>query len=244
MNNLTIRRMAPALMTLAGLVASANAYGVTVDISTILSNPGFELGLQPAAPGNLGIGCPAGWLCAGSPYTGASAYLVTTAQYVGGPASGLTGTAITPGGLYVATLPTPIEGSGSLKQIGLGTYAANTTYSLTIWIGTPLTVPFCGIPNADPAHCVANVTLADSIKAAGNGGVLRFYFLGNGANQLKAIDLPVPARGLWTSTTVSYTPSTDNTLGIGQSIGILIFESSGLNNELVNIDIVPACTCP
>ena len=236
-----IRRMTPAVIAL-GLVASGTAYGVTVDVGTILSNPGFELGLQPAIPGNLGIACPAGWLCAGSPYTGASAYLVTSAQYVAG-ADGLPGSAITPGGLYVATMPTPIEGSGSLKQVGLGTYAANTTYSLTIWIGTPLTVPFCGIPNADPGHCVANVTLADSIKAAGNGGVLRFYFLGNGANQLKAIDLPVPARGLWTSTTVTYTPSTENTLGIGQSIGVMIFESSGQNNELVNIDIVPACSC-
>lgn len=150
-----------------------------------------------------------------------------------------------PGGLYAATLPVPIEGSGQLYQLGLGTYAANTTYTLTLWIGTPLTIPFCGNPTADP-NCHANVTLAGPLEH------LRFYWLGSGTgtslNQLKAIDLPVPPAGQWTSVTVTFNPSTDLVnglpMGVGMPINFGIFASDNYNNEIVNIDILPTCTCP
>jgi hypothetical protein len=209
-----------------------------VDVSTLIVNSGFEFGLQPAPPGDLGIGCPLLWTCLGSPYTGASSYLVTSAQYLAG-ADGLTGSKIVPGGLYAATLPVPVGGSGRLYQLGLGTYQANTTYDLTLWIGTPLTVPFCGSP-ASPG-CVANVTPAGPLEN------LRFYWLGSGSgtslNQLKAINLPIPPAGQWTSTTVTYNPSMDlvNGLpqGIGEPIGFVIFAADNYSNEIVNIDIVP-----
>ncbi len=244
MKHVTLRQVVFAfLATLASLAASATAYG-QVDVSTLLANPGFENGFQPALPNNLGIACPSGWTCSGSPYI-PTAYLVTAAQYSAG-ADGLLGGAIVPGGSYAATLPAPVEGSGNLSQLNLGTYAANTTYSLTIWIGTPLTIPFCGTPTADP-NCHANSTPVAAINAYGQGGVLMFYWLGNGANQMKAIALPIPVAGQWTSTTVTFNPSTDlvNGLpqGIGQSIGILIHEAGGANNEIENIDIATT-TCP
>jgi len=246
MKNVTIKRVAFVfLVTLISLVASATAYG-QVDVSTLLANPGFENGFQPALPGNLGIACPSAWLCTGSSPYPASAYVVTAAQYLAG-ADGLTGGKIVPGGTFAGTMPTPVEGSGNLYQLGLGTYAASTTYTLTLWIGTPLTVPFCGTPTADP-NCHANVTPVAAINDHGQGGVLTFYWLGNGANQLKAISLPIPVAGQWISTTVTFNPSTDlvNGLpqGIGQSIGILIHEAGGANNEIINLDIVAACTCP
>ncbi len=241
-----IRQAGPAsLAALVSLVASATAYGAgTVDVSTLLGNPGFELGTQPAPPGNLGIGCPGAWLCLGSPYTGASAYLVTSAQYVAG-ANGLTGGKMTPGGLYAATMPVPVAGSGVLNQLGLGKYLANTTYSLNLWVGTPLTVPFCGIPTADP-KCTANLTPAGPLET------LRFYWLGSGTGtslqQLKAIDLPVPPTGQWTSVTVTFNPSTDLVNGLPQGVGMpinfAIFAADNYNHEIVNIDIVAGDSIP
>jgi hypothetical protein len=235
-----IRQVRPASrVTVAILVVSATAYGAgTVDVSTLMGNPGFELGFQPAAPGNLGIACPAAWLCLGNPYTGASAYLVTSAQYVAG-ANGLTGGKITPDGLYAATMPVPVAGSGALYQLGLGTYLANTTYSLTLWVGTPLTMPFCGTPTADRT-CSANVTPAGPLET------LRFYWLGIGTGtsltQLKAIDLKVPPAGQWVSYTVTFNPSTDLVNGLPQGVGMpinfAIFAADNYNHEIVNIDIV------
>jgi len=256
MKSITIRQVASALLvTLASLVASATAYAV--DVTTLFSNADFSGGTVPAGSPpffNLGIGCPTNWTCAGNPYTGASIYAPSANQYI--PTSdGLPGSVSAPT-TNVATMPTPIEGSGQLFMLNaVGNYAANTAYTLTVFIGTPLTVPFCGTPTADP-NCKTGPpgtgTRIAPINKEGGSGRLTFYWLGNGSgtnrNQLKAIDLPIPDAGQWVQTQVSFNPSVDlvngGSQGIGQLIGFAIFEGGGLNNEVINVAFKATCTCP
>jgi hypothetical protein len=221
---LVIRRFVPSfLLMLVVLVASASAYGATVDLSTLLANPGFEVGNQPINPGDS-VGCPASWICwSGSPTPGTTSYVVTTAQYKAGPTDGLAAGLIVPGGTRAASCPTPVEGSCYLVQTGLGSYVAGNTYTLNLWVGTPLTLP------AD------NVTPVGPVV-----GALRLYWLGNGGGQLGAVDFTPPAPGQWKLVPFSFTPTG---MQIGQSIGIGLFVVSGGNNLIVNFDIAAPCTC-
>jgi CSLREA domain-containing protein len=198
-----------------------------VDISTVMANPGFELGLQPLPPGSQAA-CPLGWACLGSPSPGGTAYLVTSAQYMAN-ADGLTGGLIVPGGLYAGQCPTLVQGSCQLYQLGLGTYQANTTYTLNLWVGTPLTVPYCGSPTI--SGCVSNVSPTGKVAR------VTFYWLGSGNGQLQATDITVPARGQWQLVPLSFTPTGNQ---VGQPINILIFASTGNGYQIVNFDIVPA----
>jgi len=198
-------RLLMGSVVLAGLTA-ATAFGVTI----VPLNQSFELG-------NQGSGCPVNWTCSGSPSPGFTSYMPTSAQY--NPATDGIGRVV-PDGKSVASSPTPVEGSGGLFQGGLGTYAANTTYTLTFYVGTPLTEP-------------------DGVTPTGPVQTLIFYFMdGAGAVQEKAVNLTIPAAGKWLSETVSFTPSTDNANAIGQNIGIMFFDVSGGNDLKVNLDFV------
>jgi hypothetical protein len=204
-------------VSLACLFASANAYGATIDLSTLLANPGFEAG-------NQGSGCPVSWTCSGSPAPGFTSYTVTSAQYTAG-SDGLTGGRIVPGGTQAGTSPTNVEGSGTLEQLALGTYVAGNTYSLNLWVGTPKTLPI------------------DGVTPAGAVGTVRVYFLGNGGGVLGSQDLAAPAVGQWALNTLSFTPTGGQ---VGQSIGLELFVDStpvgggSGNNRIANFDIVTA----
>jgi len=212
-----IRQVAPAL--LASLAVAATAYGVfnpEVDLSTLMANPQFNLPNQPTAPGNQ-VGCPTGWTCGGSPAPGGTAYVPTAAQYPGGVPGGV---------LSVGQCPTLVAGSCELYQLNLGKYAANTMYTVPLWVGTPLTVPICGnvpgcTPGVTPAGKVARVTA---------------YWLGNGNAQLQATNIPVPAPGVWQLVPLFFTPTGSQ---VGQTINFLIFASTGAGYEIVNFFILP-----
>jgi hypothetical protein len=220
MKKLTFVRGALMLpVALVCLFASANASGATIDLSTLLTNPGFE-------SGNTGSGCPVAYTCGGSPTPGFTSYVVSSAQYTAG-ADGLSGGRIVPGGTQAASSPTPSEGSGTLMQTGLGTYAAGNTYTLNLWVGTPLTVPNAG-------------------GTAAPVGTITAYFLGNGS-QVSAVSLAAPTIGQWVLDPLSFAPTG---IAIGETIGFELFVNgtpvgggSG-NNAVANFDIVTAVTPP
>jgi hypothetical protein len=189
-----IWQVAPAL--LVSLAVAGNAYGINtvVDLSTLMPNPSFELGNQMIAPGNQ-VGCPVGWTCGGSPAPGGTSCAPTIAQYV--PFADLLPTGrMVPNGVDVGQCPTLLAGSCTLYAVNLGTYQANTTYTLTLWVGTPLTVANCG----GAPGCVANVSLASPVAR------VTAYFLGNGNAQFAATNIPVPAPGQWQKISLSFTP--------------------------------------
>ena len=221
--HLKLRRVAPVLLaTLVCFLVSANGYGATVDLATLLANPGFELGNQPVNPGDT-VGCPIGWICwAGSPTPGTTSYTVTSAQYSAGPSDGLGAGLLTPGGTKAATCPTLVEGSCYLVQTGLGSYLAGNTYVLNLWVGTPLTLP---LQNTTPVGPVST---------------LRVYFLGNGGGGLQATDIVPPAAGQWKLVTLTFTPGGGS---VGQAIGVGIYAVSGGNNQIVNFDLGTPCVC-
>jgi hypothetical protein len=217
-------------MCLVGLFASANAYGTTIDLSTLLANPSFE-------GGNVGgttSGCPIGWICGGSPAPGFTSYAPTSAQYTAG-SDGLP-SGIVPSGSFVATSPVPVEGSGSLMQTGLGTYIAGNTYTLNLWVGTPKTVPFCNTLSSP--SCVANVTPSGPIAT-----ITAYFFAagGQGTGAGSAVNILAPAIGQWQNIGLTYTPSAGD---LGKAVGFEIFDNSGANNLIANYDIVAATPEP
>ena len=227
-----IWQVAPVL--LVSLAVAGNAYGTpptVVDLSTLMPNPSFELGNQLTAPGNQ-VGCPLDWTCGGSPSPGGTSYTLTGAQYVAG-SDGLPSPLIVPNGSNVGQCPTLLAGSCTLYALNLGTYQANTTYTLTLWVGTPLTVQNCGgapgcSANVSPAYPVSRVTA---------------YLLGNGNAQFAATNISVPAPGQWQKVPLSFTPAGYQ---IGQTINFLIFASTSQGYQQVNFDIDPpgVITCP
>jgi len=223
-----------AALCLVGILGSATAFGGTiVDISGLVVNPTFSATSTTV--------CPTSWTCTGSPLPGFTGYTVTSAQYTAG-SDGLA-SGIAPGGATTAgSSPTPVEGSGSASQTGLGTYVAGTTYQIELWIGTPNTIPFC---NTNPAPgCVANSTAAGSLT--GGGGSIIAYFLagaGQATNTGSSVSLSSPALGQWTEVTLDYTASASDA---GKTIGFEIFDSTGAggNNEIANFEIGTATPEP
>lgn len=214
-------KLTGAIAVFASLFMLAGAKGATIDLSTLLGNPIFELGNQAS-------GCPVDWTCTGSPSPGFSSYVVTSAQYTAG-ADGLS-SGIVPVGTSAATSPTYIEGSGVLSQTNLGTYQAGDTYDLYLWIGTPNTLP------TDNTTPVAPV------------GVIEVDFTGTGTSALWTVDPPsIPAAGQWTLDEFSFTPDAAD---VGQPIGIDIFDSSAPpsggsgNNRIANYDIGSSTSPP
>ena len=211
-----------AVLGLVGLVASTGAYGATIDLGSLITNPSFSSASTTV--------CPTSWSCGGSPTPGFTGYTVTSAQYAG---------VFTPTGATTAgSSPTPVEGSGTILQSGLGTYIAGNTYTLTLWVGTPNTIPFC---NGSPG-CVANTTPVAPLTPL---GTITAYFLGNGVAAFgsSATGISAPTKGNWISYSLSYTPvATD----IGRTIGFEIFDSTGTggNNEIANYQIAGGTTPP
>jgi hypothetical protein len=210
---------------LAGLFACSTGFAAIISLDSVLQNPSFEAGNQPINMGDS-VGCPVDWVCNGSPTPGFWSYTVTSSQYTAG-SDGLAGGLIVPNGTHAASSPTPVEGSGSLTQTGLGTYTAGDTYNLDLWVGTPLTVPF------------------DGTTPAGSVGTIILYFLGNGGADLLSVSLTAPTPGQWLSEPVSFTPAAGQ---IGQSIGLEIYVNSqpvgggSGNNRIADFDIAPAVT--
>ena len=210
-----------AVLCLAGLFVSANAYGATISLSALLANPSFASGSTTS--------CPTSWTCTGSPSPGFTGYTVTSAQYPG---------AFVPGGATTAgSSPTPVEGSGTASQTGLGAYVSGNIYTLNLWVGTPLTIPFCNT-NTAPG-CQANVTPVAPLTTG--GGTITAFFMaggGQGTGAGSSVSLTSPAAGSWVDNLLSYTPSAGD---VGKTIGVEIFASTGNggNNEIANFEIVP-----
>ncbi len=206
-----------AVLGLVGLFASTAAYGATIDLGSAILNPAFSSVNTTT--------CPTSWTCTGTPLPGFTGYTVTSAQYPG---------AFTPTGAPTAgSSPTPVEGSGSAFQGGLGTYLAGNIYTLSLWVGTPLTIPFC---NGSPG-CTANVTPAASLT--GGGGTITAYFFagaGQATSTGSSVALTSPTAGLWKNYLLSFTPTGSD---IGKAIGFEIFDSTGNggNNEIANYQI-------
>jgi PEP-CTERM motif-containing protein len=200
-------------VTLVSLFASANAYGSTIILDSTLTNPSFE-----ANPDKTN--CPTGWTCGGTLGNPgfATSYDVTSAQYTAG-ADGIAG--VVPFGLAAATMPFPVEGSGSIMQTGLGSYVTGNTYTVDLWIGTPMTLP------------------NDNTTAVAPVGTITAYFLGNGG-QVAVEPLTASAVGQWVFSPVSFTATAAQN---GQTIGFEIFVDSSPvgggsgNNRIADFDI-------
>jgi hypothetical protein len=219
----SLKRVAFVLpVALVGLFASANAYG-NVILDRTLQNPSFELGNQAS-------GCPNDWTCSGA--DGATSFVVTSAQYTAG-SDGLP-SGIVPDGVAAGMIPDAVEGSGMLSQTNLGTYVTGQTYTLDLWVGTPLIVPF-----SDPT-CASGTP--PNACTNGQVGTITAYFDGNGGGQLASpgsgINITVPAVGQWVLVPLSFTADGNAN---GQAIGISIFADSGPagNDHVVNFDIDP-----
>lgn len=209
-------------VTLVSLFASANAYG-NVILDSVLVNPSFEA--NPNA-----TSCPTGWTCSGA--NGGTSYVVTSAQYTAG-SDGLSGSLIVPSGVAAAMIPNGVEGSGMLSQTNLGTYVSGQTYTVDLWVGTPLILPISDptCANGTPPNACTN----------GQVGRITAYFDGNGGAQVSgtpgsAIDIAVPAAGQWQLVTLNFLADGNAN---GQPIGFSIFADSGSagNDHTVNFDI-------
>jgi len=108
---------------------------------------------------------------------------------------------------------------------------------LNLWVGTPLTIPFC---NTNPAPgCQANVTPVAPLTTG--GGTIEAFFLAGGVQGTgtgSSVNLGSPAAGTWVNDLLSYTPSAGD---LSKTIGVEIFVSTGNggNNEIANFEIVP-----
>ena len=186
-------------LALAGVLAAGSASGATILFDNLLANPSFEIG------GGLGV-CPTSWTCGLNPNNGLSnSYAPTNVEYIAG-SDGLPGNKNAPDGSKVGSAPTGEEGSGFIFQTGLGTYLAGNTYTLNLWVGTPLKVPAVPATGALPV------------------GTFRVYFLGNAAGTLGAVDVaPSATPGQWALRQLSFTPTGNQ---VGQTIGLEIFIDS------------------
>jgi hypothetical protein len=204
-------------LVLAGILAAASASGSTIFYNNLLSNPSFELSTSLTT-------CPTDWTCGGPAGSGlVGTYAPTNLEYVAG-SDGLSGSENAPFGNNVATTPVPVEGSGSMYQTGIGTYLAGNTYTLDLWVGTPLVVP--------------SVTSSPAAQV----GVITLYILGTAgtATPLTSFSVtPSATPGQWTFEQFSFTPTGSQ---IGQSIGMELFVGSqgnfgSGNNRIADFDI-------
>ena len=197
------------------IALSTAAPGHADTIESKLLNPSFE------SP--IGTGCPTSWSCSGSPGTGVSVYMVTSAQYLAG-SDGLSGGRIVPDGSQAAYMPVGQQGSGSgvLSQNTSSVWLANTDYTFSFYIGVPLTAPdgttvIIGAPQTDRLTLLQN----------GVGGASPIQF-----------NLTAPAPGQWSLVTESISASALASAGyIGKTIGVQFFVSNDGNNREVNYDI-------
>jgi PEP-CTERM motif len=213
-----------AVLGLVGLFASTTASGATIDLGSSILNPSFS-------SANTTV-CPTSWTCSGSPLPGFTGYTVTSAQYAG---------AFTPTGAPTAgSSPTSVEGSGMAFQGALGTYIAGNIYTLSLWVGTPNTIPFC---NNGSSGCTANVTPNAPLTPLGS--IIAYFFAGAGqaTSTGSSVGISAPTAGNWTKYSLSFTPTGSD---IGKTIGFEIFDSTGTggNNEIANYQIAGGTAPP
>lgn len=183
----------------------------TIEINTLLTDPSLE---------TLTNGCPTAWTCTGSP--GFGTYSSTSSQYTPG-ADGLPGLKSVPDGNFVS------DGSGAIYQTTAATWAANTTYTFTFFLGTPATLPDGTTPVIGPPT-----------------GAIRLYFLeGSVQAGMPAYDLQAPAIGQWETLQYVVTPEQIWEAGAaGTNIGVMFFVSPDSPYQAVNIDIDPPAATP
>jgi hypothetical protein len=215
-----VRLGLPLSVALLGVFAPASGFAAVVDLTTTIVNGNF-LG------GNQSTGCPVGWTCLSG--NGPTSYVVTTKQYTA--ASDGTGTATPPntlvpgGGADAATCPYPYEGACSFGEFDLGTYAAGTTYTITIWVGTPVHLPFDGVTPSGPV-----------------GEILFYWGTGTASAfvNYQATGVAASPTGMWTSNTLSFTPSAAQ---VGKPISFEMFINGGANNLVTDFVFPAPATC-
>jgi len=194
------------------LLAPSAVWATSIEINTILTDPSLE---------TLTDGCPTAWVCEGSP--GFSIYSPNASQYTPG-ADGLTGPARSvPDQNFVS------DGSGAIYQTTNVTWAADTTYTFTFYLGTPATLPDGTTP-----------------VIGAPTGAIRLYFLeGNVQAGMPAYDLPAPAPGQWETLQYVVTPEQIwDAVAAGTDIGVMFFVSPDNYYQAVNIDIDPPAATP
>ena len=175
-------------------------------------------------------------------------------QYLPGAGGTLPAGKTTPSGNWAAEAPT-VEGTAVMYQSSdpsttpyggfsatpgynpaLGTYVAGDTYTLDLWVGTPLTV-FDGTPS----NCQS--LPACTISNAGKTGVIDVWFTGNDAGTglpqtLQEIVVQAPSTpGTWEEVTLFFNPTGSE---VGQDVGFEIHDASDGNNLVADFDITPA----
>ena len=205
-----------SLVGATAVLLTSPSWAVTIDISTLLTNPSFETGsLTP-------------WVSGGNQGTGV--YAPTSAQYTAG-ADGLA-SGIVPNGSFAAFSPIGVTGAGTLTQNLSATYQANTDYSFTFWVGVPKTQP--------------NGTTANSAWSTANNTLRVYFLEGTtSSNQtqdgLTAFDLTaaqIPALGQWLKVSVTETAAQiASASAVGRFIGIQLFVNASVQNNEVNFDI-------
>jgi hypothetical protein len=199
MNKLGILSAVSALALIGIGAATLPVAAATVQVDSLLTNPSFESGTT-------------GWTFGGS----SAVYTPGSTQYTAG-SDGIAGFA--PDGTHVAQIPIPGNGSsGTITQDLSVTYAANTDYTFTFWLGTPK----------------GDTTL----------GTDRVYFLegSTSTNQtqdgLTAFDVVAPAAGQWAQVSVTETAAEILAAGdVGKFIGIELFAAGSSNGQEVDLDI-------
>jgi hypothetical protein len=177
-----------------------------VDLATLLNNPSFN---------NSTGGCPVGWTCLQNT---ALAFTVTVAQFTPN-ADGLSGGLIDPQGPNAVLMP-PLEGASAIYE-DFGPLAANTDYTLNLWIGSPKTVPVTGQP-ATPASTI------------------QIYFAQDGNNQIKVFTPPIPALGQWMNFPITLTAADIIGAGaVGHEGRIQIFANGNTNESVSAFAVVP-----
>jgi len=130
------RSIAVGVFSVLGLLAfvPVPSYAATIEIDTLLTNPSFE---SPTTQNS----CPTGWTCSQPTNAGFGVYAPTSTQYTAG-ADGLPDSLLVPNGNQAVYSPDGTDaGAGTLEQDTTSTYAADTTYTFTFWVGLPNTFP-------------------------------------------------------------------------------------------------------
>lgn len=211
--------MKTLLVALAAIVTAVSASADPILFEDLLANASFEIG------GGLGV-CPTGWTCGTDANNGLSnSYAPTSLEYVPG-SDGLTGVdRSVPEGSKVASAPTGVSGSGFMYQTGLlGTYVGGNTYTLDLYVGTPLVVPSLTTQAALPVDRITVYFLGTSI----GGSLVQLGF---------ANVTPSATAGQWTLQQFSFTPTGS---AIGQNIGLEVFVGGGGNDHIADFDMAPA----
>lgn len=162
------------------------SFGIVLVIALFVMTTGAWAGTVPITVPNYSFELPAG---CGSGCGTATSWTVVNAGVFAPTAS------------VYATLPDGVEaawanGGGSLEQINLGAFAANTTYTLTVYVGARAGDPFGG----------------------------EIYLLGNSASVASDVGT-TPTTGTFTPWTITFDTATNPGV-VGENIGIELYSST------------------